>query len=47
MSISKQTRTEAGEALERDAEALHGALSGLVRLYQFREPPKHHEREFQ
>lgn len=37
MSISKQTRAEAGKALERDAEALHEALSGLVRLYQFRD----------
>jgi MarR family 2-MHQ and catechol resistance regulon transcriptional repressor len=28
---------ETGVALERDAEALHEALSGLVRLYQFRD----------
>ena len=35
------TTTQGGiadyEALERDAEALHEALSGLVRLYQFRD----------
>jgi DNA-binding MarR family transcriptional regulator len=32
-----QTETHADEALGRDAEALHEALSGLVRLYQFRD----------
>ncbi len=37
MSIAEQNRIETSEALERDAVALHEALSGLVRLYQFRD----------
>jgi len=37
MSTAAQNDTDHGRALERDAEALHEALSGLVRLYQFRD----------
>ena len=35
--MSTATRNDTDLALERDAEALHEALSGLVRLYQFRD----------
>jgi MarR family 2-MHQ and catechol resistance regulon transcriptional repressor len=37
MSTAAQTDLQSDGALERDAEALHEALSGLVRLYQFRD----------
>ncbi len=37
MSTATQTNLQSDGALERDAEALHEALSGLVRLYQFRD----------
>jgi DNA-binding MarR family transcriptional regulator len=37
MSTAAQTDLRSNGALERDAEALHEALSGLVRLYQFRD----------
>ena len=37
MPSTAQTETHADEALQQDAEALHEALSGLVRLYQFRD----------
>jgi len=37
MSRAIQSDTAPERALERDAEALHEALSGLVRLYQFRD----------
>jgi len=35
--MSTATRNDTDLALKRDAEALHEALSGLVRLYQFRD----------
>jgi MarR family 2-MHQ and catechol resistance regulon transcriptional repressor len=37
MATARQSEAGTSEALERDAEALHEALSGLVRLYQFRD----------
>jgi DNA-binding MarR family transcriptional regulator len=37
MLNAPQSDDPAGESLQRDAEALHEALSGLVRLYQFRD----------
>lgn len=37
MSRAPKGGGETGRALERDAEALHEALCGLVRLYQFRD----------
>jgi DNA-binding MarR family transcriptional regulator len=37
MSTAAQTDVRPEEALERNAEALHEALTGLVRLYQFRD----------
>jgi len=37
MTTTAQSEIDTREALERDAEALHEALSGLVRLYQFRD----------
>jgi DNA-binding MarR family transcriptional regulator len=37
MLTTAQSERETSEALERDAEALHEALSGLVRLYRFRD----------
>lgn len=37
MVMTPQTAVESERELEQDAEALHEALSGLVRLYQFRD----------
>jgi DNA-binding MarR family transcriptional regulator len=37
MSTTAKTDTDRERGLERDAEALHEALSSLVRLYQFRD----------
>ena len=37
MSAAAPNDTERAEGLAHDAEALHEALSGLVRLYQFRD----------